>query len=479
MATGRRGRALRLAFSLSAVLAGTLGLAASKAERGAPRGERAAPQPERAGRLAESPARAPRVLSLEIRAPITTGTAEYVEAGIEKARLEGYDALAIVLDTPGGHLEATRDIVQKMLASEVPIAVWVGPAGARAASAGVFITMAAHLAAMHPASNIGAAHPVLAGGGDVEKEAGKDMAKKVENDTAAFARSIAKARGRNAEWAEKAVRQSVSATAEEALGLKVVDLVAPDLGSVLREADGRMVEVRAGKKAIRSRDATLEPLPMTLRQKTLAFLSDPNIVAILMLIGTLGIALEFYHPGSIIPGAVGAFCLLLAFLSMRVIPVNVGAVVLLIAGVGLLIAEAYVATHGIAGAAGAVCIGIGTLLFIDRSSPDYQFDPAAFTLSPLIVWPTPIALTAILGFVAWKVVRSRQARLVSGQQGLVGETGQALTEVGPEGGEVFVHGEYWRARAAGRVPKGARVRVASVDGLTVTVEPQPGPAVQD
>ncbi len=472
MATGRCGRALRHAFAVTAALAGALGLAAPLAQRAGP-GGRTAQQAEAA------PVRTPRVLSLEIRAPITTGTAEYVQSGIEKARQEGYDALAIALDTPGGALEATRDIVQRELGSDVPVVVWVGPGGARAGSAGVFITMAAHVAAMHPTSNIGAAHPVLAGGGDVEKEAGKDMAKKVENDTAAFARSIAKARGRNTEWAEKAVRRSVSATAEEALRLKVVDLVAPDLASVLRQADGRVVEVRGGKRAMHSRDATIEPLPMTLRQRTLAFLSDPNVVAILMLVGTLGIALEFYHPGSIVPGAVGAFCLLLAFLSMRVIPVNVGAVVLLVAGVGLLIAEAYVTTHGVAGAAGAVCIGIGTLLFIDRGSPDYQFDPAAFTLSPVVVWPTPVVLVAILGFVAWKVVRSRKGRLVAGQQGLLGEMGEAITEVGPEGGEVFVHGEYWRARAGRRVPKGARVRVAAVDGLTVTVEALPGPAVQD
>jgi membrane-bound serine protease (ClpP class) len=476
MTHGRRGRALRLAVSLTALLAAALGLAAPRGERVPKPGTAAA---EHGGRPAEAPARPSRVLSLVIQAPITTGTAEYVAAGIEKARQDGDDAVAITLDTPGGHLEATRDIVQRMLASEVPITVWVGPAGARAASAGVFITMAANVAAMDPASNVGAAHPVLAGGGDVEKEAGKDMARKVENDTAAFARSIAKARGRNADWAEKAVRQSVSATAGEALKLKVIDLVAPDLRTVLREADGRVVEVKSGKRTLHTRDATIEPLDMTLRQKTLAFLSDPNVVAILMLIGTLGIALEFYHPGSIIPGAVGAFCLLLAFLSMRIIPVNVGAVVLLIAGVGLLVAEAYITTHGVAGAAGAVCIGIGTLLFIDRSSAEYQFDPATFTLSPLIVWPTPVALTAILGFVAWKVVRSRQGKLVAGQEGLVGEIGEALSEVGPEGGEIFVHGEYWRARAATRLPKGARVRVAAVDGLTVTVEPKPGPAVQD
>jgi len=457
MRTFRRARALRLALPLAAALAGAAGLAA--------------PEPERVGKLApaEEPARPARVLTLTVSAPITSGTAEYLDAGLARAREGGFDALAITLDTPGGHLDATRDIVQHMLASEVPIVVWVGPAGARAGSAGVFITMAGNVAAMHPTSNIGAAHPVLAGGGDVEKEAGKDMAKKVENDTAAFARSIAKARGRSQDWAEKAVRESVSVTADEAKKLEVIDLIAPDLPSVLAAADGRQVETKSGWRKLHVKGASLEPLEMTIRQRTLAFLSDPNIVALLMLIGTLGIALEFYHPGSIIPGAVGAFCLLLAFLAMRVIPVNAGAVLLLLAGVALLIAEAYITTHGIAGAAGAVCIAVGTLLFIDKSSPEYHFDPGAFTLSPVVVWPTPIAISALLAFVAFKVVKSRRGRLVAGAQGLVGEEGEALSGVGPEGGDVFLHGEYWRARADRPIPKGARVKVVAVDGLTAKV----------
>jgi membrane-bound serine protease (ClpP class) len=454
----RRARALRLVLPLAAALAGAAGLAAPERERVA---KLAAP--------AEEPARPARVLSLTVSAPITSGTAEYLDAGLARAREGGFDALAITLDTPGGHLDATRDIVQHMLASEVPIVVWVGPAGARAGSAGVFITMAANVAAMHPTSNIGAAHPVLAGGGDVEKEAGKDMAKKVENDTAAFARSIAKARGRSQDWAEKAVRESVSVTAEEAKKLEVIDLIAPDLPSVLAAADGRQVETKSGWRKLHVKGATPEPLEMTVRQRTLAFLSDPNIVALLMLIGTLGVALEFYHPGSIIPGAVGAFCLLLAFLAMRVIPVNAGAVLLLLAGVALLIAEAYITTHGIAGAAGAVCIAVGTLLFIDKSSPEYHFDPGAFTLSPVVVWPTPIAISALLAFVAFKVVRSRRGRLVAGAQGLLGEEGEALSGVGPEGGDVFLHGEYWRARSDRPIPKGARVKVVAVDGLTATV----------
>jgi membrane-bound serine protease (ClpP class) len=427
------------------------------------------------------PGPAPRVLRLDVKQAITGGTEEYIAAGIAQARSGGYDLLLLVLDTPGGHLDATREIVQAMLASEVPIAVWVGPAGARAGSAGVFITMAAHVAAMHPTSNIGAAHPVLAGGKDVAEEAGKDMAKKVENDTAAFARGVAKARGRSAEWAEKAVRESVSVTADEALKARVVDVVAPDLGAVLAFADGRSVEIGKAARVIRARDATIEALPMTVRQRTLSFLADPNVVALLFLVGTLGIALEMYHPGSIIPGVAGGLALLLGFLAMRVIPVNVGAVLLLLVGAGLMVAEAYLTTHGIAGAAGALCFVVGTALFIDKGSPDYRFDPGAFTLSPAVVWPTPIVLVLLLGYVAWQVAASRRRRLVAGAPGLAGEVGEALTEVGPGGGEVFVHGEYWRARAAVPLPPGARVRVVRVDGLVAEVvaeeplRPQPTP----
>jgi membrane-bound serine protease (ClpP class) len=424
------------------------------------------------GRAVE-PAR-PRVLLLEVKAPITSGTAEYLEAGLARARAEGFQAVAITLDTPGGHLEATREIVQRMLASEVPIVVWVGPAGARAGSAGVFITLAADVAAMHPASNIGAAHPVLSGGEDVEKQAGKEMARKVENDTAAFARSIASARGRNADWAERAVRESVSATADEARGLRVIDVVAPDLQAALAFAEGRSASRASGAQTIHSRDATLTPSEMTVRQRTLAFLSDPNVIAVLMMLGTLGIALEFYHPGGIVPGALGAFFLLLAFLSMKVIPVNVGALVLILAGAALLVVEGYVTTHGIAGMAGAALLGIGTLFFIDRSSAEYRFDPALLTLSPWVVWPTPVALGGVLGFVGWKVARTRREKLRVGAPGMLGEVGQVTSEVGPDDGEVFVHGELWAARASQPIPLGAAVRVREVHGLVLHVEAAPG-----
>jgi membrane-bound serine protease (ClpP class) len=412
-----------------------------------------------------------RVLSLTVKGPITSGTAEYIESAITRAANERYDLLAISLDTPGGHLEATRDIVQKMLGSQVPIAVWVGPAGARAGSAGVFITLASHYAGMHPASNIGAAHPVLAGGQDVKEQAGEDMAKKVENDTAAFARGIAAERGRNADWAEKAVRESVSVTAEDALKLKVIDRIAPDLATLVADANGKTVKIAGREAQIHSRNATFDPLNMTVRQRTLSFIADPNIAALLLLVGMLGIALEMYNPGAVFPGALGALCLFLSFVAMRVIPVNAGAVILLVAGLGLLIAEAWLPTHGVAAIGGTACLVIGTLLFIDRDAPDYHFDPEAFRMSPLVVWPTPLVLAGLVAFVGWKVVGSRRARLVIGAQGLVGEAGEALGDVGPDGGNVFVHGEYWKARSAQPIAPGTRVRVVAVDGLLLTVQP--------
>ncbi len=426
---------------------------------------------------ASTPAAAapPRVLAAAVKGPITGGTVEYLGAALERARLGGFDALVVTLDTPGGQLDATREIVQAMLASPVPIVVWVGPAGARAGSAGVFLTLAADVAAMHPTSNIGAAHPVTGGGRDVAEEAGKDMAKKVENDTAAFARSVAGARGRNADWAEKAVRESVSVTAEEAVRLKVVDLTAPDVPALLAAIDGRRVGAGAAARTLRTAGAGIEDHQPTVRQRLLGFLADPNVMAILMLVGMLGIGVEFYHPGAIVPGLAGGLCLFLAFLAMRVIPVNVGAVLLLLAGVGLMIAEAYVTAHGLAGLTGAVCVVIGTLFFVDTSSPGDWFDPSMVAVSPWVVWPTPVALAALLGFMGWKVVRARRGPLQLGAPALVGAPGEALSDIDAVAGEAFVHGEYWQARSAQPLPRGARVRVVGVEGLVVTVVAEPPP----
>lgn len=412
----------------------------------------------------------PRVLTATVDGPITLGTSEYLARALARAEDERFDAVLVQLDTPGGDLESTRRIVRRMLESRVPVLLWVGPAGARAGSAGVFLTLAADVAAMHPTSNIGAAHPVTGGGKDVEAEAGKDMAKKVENDTAAFVRTIAEARGRNAGWAERAVRESISVTADEAVKQRVVDFVAGDPAAVLEKADGRTIRPGASPITLHLRGAALVAEEPTIRQRFLMFIADPNVVAILALLGLLGLGIEFYHPGAIFPGAVGAFCMFLVFVSSQVIPVNVAAVLLLIAGAGLLVSEAYFTSHGLAGAAGAVCLVVGMVFLLNTSAPGQGFDPGVLSVSPWVIWPTPVALAALFGFMGWKVARGRQAPLQVGAPGLVGEAGQALTEIGPGGGEAFLHGEYWKARSAAPIAEGARVRVVKVEGLVAFVE---------
>jgi membrane-bound serine protease (ClpP class) len=446
--------ALGAAAVLAAALAAGAGLAA----------------PEAVAAEARPQAVPGRVLTLTLDGPISLGTAEYLLAGLARARDEGFEAVLITLDTPGGELEATRKMVRAMLESPVPVLLWVGPAGAHAGSAGVFITLAADLAAMHPTSNIGAAHPVTGSGRDVEAEGGKDMAKKVENDTAAFVRSIAAARGRNVEWSEKAVRESVAITAEEAVRERVVDLLASSPAELLVKAEGRTLRSGQGAKPLRLQGATLVAHLPTIRQRAIMFIANPNVVAILTLLGLLGLGIEFYHPGGIFPGVAGGFCLFLVFVASQIIPVNVAAVLLLLAGAGLLVSEAYFTSHGLAGVAGAVCMVLGLLFFMNTSAPGQAFDPGAFSVSPWLIWPTPLALAALFFFMGWKVARGRRAPLQLGSPALLGARAEALSEVGPAGGEVFLHGEYWKARAATQIPAGARVRVTAIDGLVVTVE---------
>ncbi|HET6436756.1 MAG TPA: nodulation protein NfeD [Anaeromyxobacter sp.] len=415
----------------------------------------------------------PRVLTATVDGPITLGTAEYLTMALSRARDEGFDALLIELDTPGGDLESTRRIVRALLESPVPVLLWVGPAGAHAGSAGVFVTLAADVAAMHPTSNIGAAHPVTGGGRDVEAEAGKDMAKKVENDTAAFVRSVAAARGRNVDWAEKAVRESVAITAEEAVKERVVDFLAADPAAVVEKADGRTIRAGGKERTLHLKGAVLIAARPTIRQRAIMFIANPNVVAVLTLLGMLGLGIEFYHPGALLPGIAGGFCLFLVFVASQLIPVNVAGVLLLLAGTGLLVSEAFFTSHGLAGVAGAVCLVLGLLFFMNTSAPGQSFDPGALSLSPWVIWPTPVALATLFAYMGWKVARGRRMPLQLGALALVGQPAETLSQVGPEGGEVFLHGEYWRARSAVVLPRGARVRVVAVEGLVVTVEADP------
>jgi membrane-bound serine protease (ClpP class) len=407
----------------------------------------------------------------ELTGSVDPGSARYLIDAIRDAEAQGAEALLVRMDTPGGLLASTRDIVQAELSAKVPVVVWVGPPGARAGSAGVFITLAAHVAAMAPSSNIGAAHPVGIGGGGGEKNSEVEaMVKKIENDTAAFVHGIAERRSRNVDWAEKAVRESVSITASEALREKVIDLVAEDVPELLRKIDGRQVQLGPETRPLRTAGAELRPVEWTVRDRVLHALADPQIAYLIAMLGVIGIMLELFHPGTIVPGVVGAICIVIAGVAFQMLPVNVGALALCILGVGLLVAEMYAGGHGWFIGAGIVCIVIGSLLLIGHTGRGFWADPD-FGLGWKVVIPVGAALGLISATLVWKLTSSAGQPLQSGAPGLLGEEGEVREAVGPGGGRVLVHGELWSARAPGPIPEGARVRVVGVRGLTVEVMP--------
>lgn len=403
----------------------------------------------------------------ELDGSVNPGSADFLVRAIDQAQRQGVAALVIRLDTPGGMVEATREIVKAELAARVPVIVWVGPAGARAGSAGVFVTVAAHFAAMAPATNIGAAHPVAMGPGGAEQQ-DDTMTEKVTNDLAAWAEGIAAQRGRNGAWVASAVRESVSVHAEAAQKLGVVELLAPDLPSLLESLDGRTVETAAGSVTLRTRGARIEPLQMSARERLLDGLGDPNIAFLLIGLGMLGLLAELYHPGTIFPGVLGAVSLSLGLLATRMLPVRAAAIALLVVGGALVAAEFFVTSWGLLAIAGVICLGLGAFLLIDPSSPGFLVD-RDFGVDWALVMPVLLVVTAIFGLVVWKVAVSRRAPQLTGAFGLVGEEGRVVEEVGPERGKVFLHGELWEARSQVPVPKERRVRVERVEGLIVTV----------
>lgn len=399
---------------------------------------------------------------------VDSGIASYLSDCVRIAADRGYEALVIRIDTPGGALESTREIVRDLLGSPVPVLVWVGPSGARAGSAGVFITLAAHVAAMAPGTNIGAAHPVMGPSGQDPEEGGTHMAEKVVNDTVAFAEAIAKQRGRNAEWAEKAVRESASITADRAVEERVVDFTAGSVAELLDEVHGRTIELPGGARVLESRGARIEELRPTLRQAFVHWLAHPSIAYILFIIGGLGLAIELANPGGIIPGLVGGVALILAMLALSALPIQAGGVLLLVAGLGLIVAEFFVAS-GLLGAAGVGLLLLGGLLLVDRFDPEWFVEPS-FAIS----WEFLLPLVLLLGGAAvYMVYRAAQTRKIDhkvGDLGLVGQKGRALSRIDEKGGTVFVFGERWNARSETPIEEGASVVVRRVEGLTITVE---------
>jgi membrane-bound serine protease (ClpP class) len=423
-------------------------------------------------RYAEGPLpSAPCVLRAELVGIVNPGTAAYLGSALEAAAEKGCGALLVRLDTPGGLLDATRGIVQRFLEAPVPVIVHVAPAGARAGSAGVFITLAAHVAAMAPGSNIGAAHPVTGTGGDPEDAGGEELARKIENDTAALARAIAERRQRNVAWAEDAVRKSVSATAREARDDHVIDLLVRDEGALLEQVHGRLVEVRGEEVAIRTEGAPVVEHPMTISQRARMILGDPSVTYALLSLGFLALLLELYNPGMLVPGALGVLCLLLGGIGLEVLPVNLGAVLLLAVAIGLLIAELYVTSFGLLALAGVGCLALGAALLIDRSDPGYLVDPS-FGISWLTILPLAavVGLAAVaLGFQAAKEQRKRSSTGAEGLEGAEGVVADAIPASGE--GWVRIHGERWRARADAAVSPGTPIRVRRVVGLVLEVEP--------
>ena len=410
------------------------------------------------GRQAASAHAAQPVSIIELDGAITPITDRLLTTAVERAQADGSQALVVQLNTPGGLERSMRTMAQTILNAGIPVIVYVAPTGARAASAGVFITMAAHVAAMAPATNIGAAHPVTAGGGDM----GKEMSKKVANDAAAFARSLAAERGRNVEWAEKAVRSSVSVTEREAVKLKVVDLVADNLQDLLAKIDGRVVKTTRGMVTLQTRDAPIKRIEIRFRDRFLALITDPNIAYILMMVGMLGIFFELQNPGVVLPGVIGGISLILAFFAFQSLPINWAGVLLILFGIALLIAEIKIASHGVLTIGGVISMVLGSFMLYD--APE-----VGFRVSWAVIIPT---VGATAGLFVWAVsagVRAMRRPQVTGAQGMVGRLAVARGELGPEG-QVNVDGEIWRAVAeGGAIPAGEKVRVTAVDGLTLRV----------
>ena len=398
------------------------------------------------------------VAIIDIEGVINPVTMRLVGIAIDRAQAEHAQALIIKLDTPGGLERSMRGIVQRMMNAEVPIVVYVAPTGARAASAGVFITEAAHIAAMAPATNIGAASPVMVGGGTADKT----MMKKIENDAAAFIRTVATERGRNADWAEKAVRDAVAITERDALKMKVIDVIADSVPDLLDKIDGRVVKLPKGPVTLATKGAPLRPIEIGFRDKFLNVITDPNVAYVLMMLGMIGLFFELSSPGVVLPGVIGGISLILAFFAFQSLPINYAGLLLILFGIVLLIAEIKIVSHGILAIGGMVSMALGSLMLFD--APE-----VGFRVSWWVIAPTVGATAGLFLFVVAAGVRALGRPPFTGAEGLVGRTGTVRERLGPEG-QVMVSGELWRAVVEGEpLEPGAQVRVMAVDGLTLRV----------
>jgi membrane-bound serine protease (ClpP class) len=403
---------------------------------------------------------APHVDLIVIDGSINPAVDDFIRESITRAKSSGARALVIQLDTPGGLLSSTRTIVKEMLSAQVPIMVHVAPSGAGAGSAGVFITMAAHIAAMAPATNIGAAHPVAGGGQEVKGV----MGEKIENFTASFSETIAQKRGRNTEWAIEAVRRSVSITETDALKKKVIDIIAKDIDDLLRQADGRRVDLDGRLTTLSVKGVNVVRHEMSLKQKIVNAIADPNIAYMLLMAGILGLYMEFSNPGVLFPGVTGAICLVMALISLQLLSFNFAGLFLILLGIALLVGEAFMPSFGILGIGGVISLALGSFLLFDTPNSD-------LTIDGTIVYTAVATMAALVLATGYLVFRSQKAKATLGMDGLIGEIGEVRAKLSPSG-KVFVHGEYWNAQtqADGQIDVGDKVQVVGYDGMNLKVK---------
>lgn len=398
------------------------------------------------------------VMVITVNGVINPVSAEFIGKGIKKATTKNVEALIIELDTPGGLDTSMRIIVKEIIGSEIPVVVFVSPSGARAASAGVFISLAAHIAAMAPGTNIGAAHPVGLG-----EKMDKTIAEKATNDAAAYIKSLAERHGRSAQWAEKAVRESISATEGEALKEHVIDLVTRDINTLLSDIDGKKVQTAFAERTLRTKDAKITREEIGLRQKILNFISDPNVAYILMLLGFYGLFFELTNPGAVFPGVVGGICLILAFYAFQTLPVNYAGLLLIILAIILFILEVKIVSHGVLAIGGVISMIIGSLMLFESSGPFLR-------LSLYLILPAVIVTALFFSLTISLALKAHRRKPVTGKEELIGMEGIAKTDITKEGGTVFLHGEIWSAYSEENITKNDKVVVEAVSGLKIKVK---------
>jgi membrane-bound serine protease (ClpP class) len=429
--------------------------------------------------IAPALAHAAPVALVAVEGPIGPATADFVARSLERAAKEGAPLVVLRLDTPGGLDSSMRDIIRDILASPVPVAAWVGPSGARAASAGTFILYASHIAAMAPATNLGAASPVAIGapsGGDKPDPSAKDakkgaapagdtMMRKVTHDAAAYIRSLAELRGRNADWAERAVREAVSLSSSEARKLKVIDVVADGVPALLKAVHGRTVEAGGEKRKLDTAGAEVVEIAPDWRTRVLAVITNPSVAYLLILLGIYALIFEFTNPGLILPGVVGAICILIAMYAFQLLPVNYAGLALLLIGIAFMAAELWVTSHGVLAVGGLVAFVIGSIMLLDTDVPQFEIP---YTLIAGVTLGSAAFFFLVIGM----LIRNRRRPVVSGREYLVGASGEALEDIEHEGW-ARVQSERWRVRVDTPLRAGEALRITAVHGLVLDAKRAP------